>query len=186
MRKVPKSFTVEVKRRPSIVAKKPQPFLPDMPEPAPQRAADALFRSPDADATVAASAPERRILPCLVTEAALDAAKAEALVDEPAARPRGRPRKERAPDDLAPLAPRKRGRPRKVQPASAQERPKKVAQIAKTAQAAPVKPAPRVVAETEAPARSALPLSGLRVAARRSVELPRSERWKRRLPKALR
>ena len=183
MRKVQKSFTVEVKRRPAIGSKKPQSFMPEMPEATPQHAAEAIFRkiapapsAPESAASAFAGGEGRRILPCLVTEAALDAAKAEALsAEEIAPRPRGRPRKERKPDDLAPLAPRKRGRPRKTQATPPVERP--------------AQPAPRAVVAVEtAPARPVAQRTGARIAARRSAvaELPRAERWKRRLPKALR
>ncbi|HMN71734.1 MAG TPA: hypothetical protein PKA55_07680 [Rhodoblastus sp.] len=172
MRKQTKSFTVEVKRRPTSLAKK-QSF-PEAPAPAPQPAAAAAIFAPVAP-TGAAEA-ERRILPCLVTEAAIDAAKA-AEEAEPAVAPRkrGRPPKQRSADDLAPLAPRKRGRPRKT-PVEAAE---------------PDLPAaPQTVAPSRAVPRVATAPVGAsaRSGARRAAvsELPRGERWKRRLPKALR
>ena len=176
MRKEQKSFTVEVKRRPGVTPKKPRAFVPPQPEPASSPAAEALFRAP-APAAEPPGAP-RRILPCLVTEAALDAAQAEALADpDRVPRPRGRPRKQRDPEDIAPLAPRKRGRPRKL-PAAPAER--------LTIAEKPARPAPVVFA----PVAFAPPLAPIseRAAARRAAtaELPRGERWKRRLPKALR
>ncbi|MFT4096146.1 MAG: OmpA family protein, partial [Rhodoblastus sp.] len=86
-------------------------------------AAAAIFARVEAAPAGAAEA-ERRILPCLVTEAAMDAAKA-AVEAEPAIAPRrrGRPPKQRAADDLAPVAPRKRGRPRKVPIEAAEPKP---------------------------------------------------------------
>ncbi|MDE2365078.1 MAG: hypothetical protein KGM42_20575 [Hyphomicrobiales bacterium] len=166
MRKEPKHFTVEVKRRPGVAAKKPAPFLPAPAEPAPQPAAS-LFRTPSA-AQPATTVAERRILPCLVTEAQIDAAQAEALSEaEPVQRARGRPRKAVSPDAPAPLAPRKRGRPRKT-PAPAPHPVEHAAPMIET----PVAPPPLVLSE--------------RRASRLAGELPRGERWKRRLPKALR
>lgn len=179
MRKERKAFTVEVKRRPGQGGKKPAPLmerLPDAPQP---HAADSLFKPPAPKAEPRADDASRRILPCLVTEAALDAAKEEALTDYPdAPRPRGRPRKQPVGEPLAPLAPRKRGRPRKAaaepkEPAIAAERVKKTA-------VAPAAPAPVL-----APAPAG---QSARAVLRRAAvgDLPRSERWKRRLPKALR
>jgi len=171
MRKPTKSFTVEVKRRPTSLGKKP--MLPDAIAPAPEPPAAAiLFSSPEKVPLVAAE--PRRILPCLVTDAAIDAAKAAAEVEEaPAPRPRGRPRKQRNADELAPLAPRKRGRPRKSPVEAKEPAPKPALQPARQAQ-----PAPALVV-VGASARASM---------RRAVtdELPRGERWKRRLPKALR
>jgi len=174
MRKEPKSFTVEVKRRPGGAARKPAPFLPELDDkPAPQ-AADAFFKTPTSEQQSPA-VPERRILPCLVTEAAIETAQAKALsTDEPARRPRGRPRKVKGPADPAPLAPRKRGRPRK----------NPVANV----------PVPRAVPVQKSDGASRPPVAFVamppsdRATARRSAVsgLPRSERWKRRLPKALR
>ncbi len=175
MRKEQKSFTVEVKRRPGAAQKKPRAFVPPQPQPASSPAAEALFRTP-APTAEQPGAP-RRILPCLVTEAALDAAQAEALSDpERVPRPRGRPRKQRDPEDIAPLAPRKRGRPRKL-PAAPAER---ITIAEKPARAAPVVLTPVLMT----PATS----TSERAAARRAAtaDLPRGERWKRRLPKALR
>jgi hypothetical protein len=171
MRKEPKSFTVEVKRRPGGAAKKPAPFLPVAEaRPAPQPA-DAFFRA-TAPEPEAPAAPIRRILPCLVTEAAMETAQAEALsTAEPERRPRGRPRKPKNQDEPAPLAPRKRGRPRK----------NPVANVP-VVRPAPVEAPVRVA---QSPALVALTTSE-RATARRSavVGLPRGERWKRRLPKA--
>jgi hypothetical protein len=178
MRKETKSFKVEVKRRPPIASKKPRPFVPAEPAPTPQPAAQAFFKAPqDTPAPAPDPAAARRILPCLVTEAAMDAAKAEALSVAPIApRPRGRPPKQRTSDDLAPLAPRKRGRPRKVQPVAERPAPAKAptreVYAPQTASAAPVAPLPTT-------ARSANRRTAV-------AKLPRSERWKRRLPKALR
>lgn len=173
MRKPTKSFTIEVKRRPTSLARKPG--FAEMPAPiAEPAAAAAIFAR--VEAAPAAAEAERRILPCLVTEAAMDAAKA-AVEAEPAIAPRrrGRPPKQRAADDLAPLAPRKRGRPRKNSIDASEPKPA----VAPQAAASP-RPAPRVVAApVGASARSG--------ARREAVsELPRGERWKRRLPKALR
>jgi hypothetical protein len=176
MRKEPKHFTVEVKRRPAAGAKKPRAFVPVEAAPA-ATAADILFRAPDASVEPPKDEPARRILPCLVTEAALETAKAEALADHaPPPRPRGRPRKERTDADLAPVAPRKRGRPRKVPIDMAAERPSASAQPQRfapvfepPAEIEPYQPSDRAIAR-----RSAV------------AALPRGERWKRRLPKALR
>jgi hypothetical protein len=174
MRKEPKNFTVEVKRRPGVAAKKPRPFAPVAPEPAaPPPSAAVLFRAP-APEEQKTEASERRILPCLVTEAALDAAKAEALADHaPVARPRGRPRKERPEGELASAAPRKRGRPRKNPVTS-------VTPVVIDRTPAPPSPvAPVVVAPYQPSARAITRRSAV-------AELPRGDRWKRRLPKALR
>ena len=73
MRKQPKSFTVEVKRRPSSLTKKPALVEPAAPAPQPPAAA-AVFSAPE---SAGAAADPRRILPCLVTEAALDAARTQ-------------------------------------------------------------------------------------------------------------
>ncbi len=171
MRREPKSFTVEVKRRPGA-AKKPAPF-PAPPADEPRRPADALFQQPAAEMT-SANEPERRILPCLVTEAAIDAAQAEAFSDVEPVRRRGRPRKEPRPDDAAPLAPRKRGRPRK-NPVISIPFDDGEDDVAPTVAARQVVNLPP------------LTLSG-RAAARRGAvsALPRGERWKRRLPRILR
>lgn len=170
MRREPKSFTVEVKRRPGA-AKKPAPFVP-APVDEPRQPADALFQAPKEAA--AAAEPARRILPCLVTEAAIDAAQAEAISEVEPVRRRGRPRKEPRPDDPAPLAPRKRGRPRK-NPVIA------VSFDDEEDESGPAIAAPPVVALPP------LTLSERAVARRGAVSaLPRGERWKRRLPKVLR
>jgi hypothetical protein len=170
MRREPKYFTVEVKRRPGA-AKKPASFAP-APVEEPRQPADALFQP--AKEAPAAPEPARRILPCLVTEAAIDAAQAEAISDIEPVRRRGRPRKEPRPDDLAPLAPRKRGRPRKnpviAVPFGDDED-----------DAAPA------IAAQPATVLPPLTLSDRAVARRGAVSaLPRGERWKRRLPKVLR
>jgi hypothetical protein len=165
-----------VKRRPSAGAKKPRPFVQPEAAPAPTPA-DILFRAPDASVEAPREEAPRRILPCLVTEAAMETAKAEALADHaPPPRPRGRPRKERSDVDLAPVAPRKRGRPRKILIDIAVERP--------SASTHPQRSAP--VFETPAELEPYQPSD--RAIARRSAvaALPRGERWKRRLPKALR
>lgn len=149
-------------------------MLPEAPAPAPEPPAAAVLFSSSGKAPLVAAEP-RRILPCLVTDAAIDAAKAAAEVaDAPAPRPRGRPRKQRHADELAPLVPRKRGRPRKS-PVEAKE------------------PAPKPVRQPAQPARQPQPAlvivgASARASARRAAadELPRGERWKRRLPKALR
>lgn len=178
MRKQPKSFTVEVKRRPTSLARKAALAEPDAPMTEQAVAAEAVFSRPEASATAAAAEAERRILPCLVTEAAMDAAKA-AVEDDPALAPRkrGRPPKQRTAEDLAPLAPRKRGRPRKIQ-GETQE------------QAAPRQPAPAPAVQprpVELVAAAPVGASARSGARRAAVSgLPRSERWKRRLPKALR
>lgn len=177
MRKQPKSFTVEVKRRPTSLAKKPALTEPAAPMTEQAVAAEAVFLRQDAPAATAAEA-ERRILPCLVTEAAMDAAKA-AVEEDPALAPRkrGRPPKQRTAEDLAPLAPRKRGRPRK-NPLEVKE------------QTAPRQPAPAPAVQPRPMALvAAAPVgASARSGARRAAVsgLPRSERWKRRLPKALR
>lgn len=174
MRKPTKSFTVEVKRRPTSLNKKP--LLVDAPAPVPEPPAAAVLFSSTEKAPAVAAEP-RRILPCLVTDAAIDAAKAAAEIDEaPASRPRGRPRKQRNAEELAPLAPRKRGRPRKTPVEAKEPAPKPVR--------APVQP-PRQV--RPAPALVVVGASA-RASERRAAvdELPRGERWKRRLPKALR
>lgn len=175
MRKQPKSFTVEVKRRPTSLARKPS--LADMaPATAVSPAAAAIFASV-ATAPPAAGDAQRRILPCLVTEAKMDAAKAAVDADpSEAPRRRGRPRKQPGLDDLAPLAPRKRGRPRK-QPVQAQE-----------AKAQPARAPAAQATQAARPAPGAPVGAGERAVARRAAvsELPRGERWKRRLPKALR
>lgn len=176
MRKEPKHFTVEVKRRPAAGAKKPRAFVKAEAAPAPV-AADILFRASDANVEAPKEEPARRILPCLVTEAAIETAKAEALADHaPPPRPRGRPRKERTESDLAPIAPRKRGRPRKIPLDVTAERP-----------SASVPPQ-RFVQAFEPPAELEPYQPSDRAIARRSAvaALPRGERWKRRLPKALR
>ena len=174
MRKQPKSFTVEVKRRPNSLGKKAA-FV-EAPAPAPQPSAAALVFAPQ-PADKAAPADPRRILPCLVTEAAIDAARsAEEADGSLAPRPRGRPRKQRPLDDLAPLAPRKRGRPRKVPLEGSKPAPQPVraaapqpVRVVRTTPAAPVGESARSNARRDA-----------------ANELPRGERWKRRLPKALR
>ena len=174
MRKQPKSFTVEVKRRPSSLTKKPALVEPAAPTPQPPAAA-AVFSTPE---SAGAAADPRRILPCLVTEAAMDAAKTVEDADlslEP--RRRGRPRKQKGPDDPAPLAPRKRGRPRK--------NPVTIVQLVPE----PVRPpAPRPAMQVARSTPVAAVGASLRSSARRDAvsELPRGERWKRRLPKALR
>ncbi len=173
MRKPTKSFTVEVKRRPTSLSKKPMLVEAPAATPEPPSAA-ALFSAPD-KALVAAE--PRRILPCLVTDAAIDAAKAAADTDDaPAPRPRGRPRKQRNADELAPLAPRKRGRPRKSPVEAKEAAPTPVRQTAQPAR--PAQPSPALVVVG----------AGSRASARRAAadDLPRGERWKRRLPKALR
>lgn len=171
MRKERKAFTVEVKRRPGVGSKKPS--LPtyallQAPEPQP---ADALFKPrPPEKVEAQVEEPARRILPCLVTEAAFDAAKEEALTQNALApRPRGRPRKQRGLDDAAPLAPRKRGRPRKAAPEPVERLEQPVAPVVLSAPPAPVGQSVRAVSRRAAVG-----------------ELPRGERWKRRLPKALR
>ena len=73
MRKPSRSFTVEVKRRPTSLAKKPSLVEPPAPVPAPP-AASVVF-APVEPAPTAVAEAQRRILPCLVTEAAIDAAK---------------------------------------------------------------------------------------------------------------
>lgn len=174
MRKPQKSFTVEVKRRPTSLGKKAA-FV-EAPAPAPQPSAAALvFSTPPGDTS--APADPRRILPCLVTEAAIDAARTADEADvSRAPRPRGRPRKQRPLDDLAPLAPRKRGRPRKVPLEASEPAPQPV-------RAAAPRPV-RIVQTTPAAAVG----ESARSSKRRDAvsELPRGERWKRRLPKALR
>ncbi|MCB1540077.1 MAG: hypothetical protein KDJ25_04255 [Rhodoblastus sp.] len=156
------------------MAKKPSLVEPPAPVVAPP-AASVLFAPAEASPTVVAEA-QRRILPCLVTEAAIDAAKVVGESDEALApRKRGRPRKERRPEDLAPLAPRKRGRPRKTQ-----------IEVKESAPAARA-PVPQPVRQTQ-PVAAAPVGASARSNVRRAAasELPRSERWKRRLPKALR
>lgn len=186
MRKQPKSFTVEVKRRPSSLTRKPG--LAEAPVAAPQPPAAAVVFASAGPAPAAAAESQRRILPCLVTEAAIDAAKAvEESQAAPAPRPRGRPRKQRSQEELAPLAPRKRGRPRKI-PLEAKE-PK--SQSARAPAAKPVRqpaPAAKTVRQPAPAAPVALVVASARASSRRTAvgELPRGERWKRRLPKALR
>lgn len=174
MRKPTKSFTVEVKRRPTSLSKKH--LLVDAPAPMPEPPAAAVLFS-SAEKAPAIAAEPRRILPCLVTDAAMDAAKAAAEIDDaPAPRLRGRPRKQHDAAELAPLASRKRGRPRKT-PAEAKEPAPKPARP-------PVQPQRQV---RLAPALVVVGASA-RASERRAAvdELPRGERWKRRLPKALR
>ena len=172
MRKPSRFFTVEVKRRPTSLAKKPSLAEPPAPVPAPP-AASVVF-APVEPAPTAVAEAQRRILPCLVTEAAIDAAKVAGDDDAVLApRKRGRPRKERGPEDLAPLAPRKRGRPRKTQ-----------VEVKESAPAAPAPQPARQAPTTPAAPVGASARSNVRRAA--TSELPRSERWKRRLPKALR
>lgn len=174
MRKQSRSFTVEVKRRPTSRTKKPSFVEPSPSIPTPPAAALVFAAAEPAPASVEET--QRRILPCLVTEAAIDAAKAVDETDEAVApRRRGRPRKQQSVDDLAPLAPRKRGRPRKI-PLEAAEQPK--------GQGAPAPQPVRVVRTVPTAAVGASARSSARRAA--VSELPRSERWKRRLPKALR
>jgi hypothetical protein len=166
MRKYPKSFTVEVKRRPGA-AKKPAPFLPAIEEqPAPQPSA-AFFKSPEPEP----EAPARRILPCLVTEAAIETVQ-ELSTAEPERRRRG-PRKQKGPNDPTPLAPRRRGRPRKNPDA---------------APAVRLVPAEKQTPDAAPPAPIVAFLASKRTMTRRSAVsgLPRGQRWKRRLPKALR
>ncbi len=147
------------------------------------RDADKLFRGVDVEtpsAPVAASAffktsvetpkadtaPARRILPDLVAEAAFTEASLAAM---PQPRRRGRPPKIHA-DDAAPRPAGKRGRPRRIPlPVTPSfffddaEEPVVVA---------PIMPAIRYLAASER-----------RRARRDTTHLPRSERWKRRLPK---
>lgn len=168
MRKEPKSFRVEVKRRPAFLGRKPL-LAAETPVPAP---AEALF-APPSPAPAAVQEPERRILPCLVTEAAIDAARTEAIEEHPRApRPRGRPRLNRAADDAVAAPPRKRGRPRKVVAVASVEAVKPAASA----------PLPKKAVATP-PATPSVRASERRAA---TAELPRGERWKRRLPKALR
>ena len=179
MRKQAKSFTVEVKRRPTSLTKKPA-FVEPSPSIAAPLAAALVFAAPE-PAPAAVEEAQRRILPCLVTEAAIDAAKAVEETDEATApRRRGRPRKQQSADDLAPLAPRKRGRPRKV-PLEAEGRE------AKGRQQSQSDPAPQPVHVVQTVPAAPVGAS-MRSNTRRAAvsELPRGERWKRRLPKTLR
>ncbi|MCB1535499.1 MAG: hypothetical protein KDJ44_12430 [Rhodoblastus sp.] len=174
MRKQSRSFTVEVKRRPTSLTKKPVFAEPSPSIPAPPAAA--LVFAAAEPAPNAVEEAQRRILPCLVTEAAIDAAKAVEETEEAIApRRRGRPRKQQSADDLAPLAPRKRGRPRKI-PLEAREQAQ-----------SPSAPAPQPVRVVQTVPAAPVGAS-VRSNARRAAvsELPRSERWKRRLPKTLR
>lgn len=170
MRKQPKSFTVEVKRRAGAPARKP--VLVETPEigaDAVAAAADVLFRSAEMSAEPTVPQSSGRILPCLVTEAALDAAQAEAEVEQ-APRRRGRPPKARTPDEGVATAPRKRGRPRKVAVTEALlDLRDDATSLGFVTVAQPYTPSARALGR-----RSAV------------AALPRGERWKRRLPKALR
>lgn len=170
MRKQPKSFTVEVKRRPGGAQRKPA-FVeaPASGAEAAAAAADVLFRTVDTPTVDAAPQPERRILQCLVTEAALDAAHAEATA-ESAPRRRGRPPKPKATGESGLVAPRKRGRPRKNPlPEARFELSDEAERVVAVTITTPYTPSERALVRRTA------------VAA-----LPRGERWKRRLPRVLR
>lgn len=171
MRKQPKSFTVEVKRRAGAPARKPVfAETPHIDADSVAAAADALFGAPKSTPSPApkSPAPAGRILPCLVTEAALDAAQAEATVEQ-APRRRGRPPKPRNADETAIAAPRKRGRPRKVPLAEARFEFRDESDAMAVVPVTPYTPSARAIGR-----RSAV------------SALPRGERWKRRLPRVLR
>ncbi len=171
MRRQPKSFTVEIKRRVGAPARKPVFIeMPDIGADSATVAADALLGAakPAPAPTPEPSSPAGRILPCLVTEAALDAAQAEATVEE-AARRRGRSPKARNADETAIVAPRKRGRRRKIPLEETRfevrDEPEPLVAVVVT----PYTPSARAIGR-----RSAV------------SALPRGDRWKRRLPRILR
>ncbi|MFV0279155.1 MAG: hypothetical protein ACK5JM_00170 [Rhodoblastus sp.] len=183
MRKPSKSFTVEVKRRPNSLVRKPPAAVAPLAAPEKQ-AADRLFAAPP-DAPAEAAETQRRILPCLVTEAALDASRA--VEPEPEPRRRGRPPKR---EDFEQAAHKQdaagaRERVRKIgvpdrkgaQPEAQEQRPPELAASGLAASHAKIAP---VAAVDARPPRAR--------AARRATasDLPRGERWKRRLPKVVR
>lgn len=130
-------------------------------EPAPtlfSAAAEPAFQKPDLKLETS-----RRILPDLVAEAALNEA-ATAAVPQPARR-RGRPPKQIS--DSPPLATKRRGRPPGV---------RRIVE-------APPSSVSDGVTPFVVPAVLYLAASARRRAARDTGNLPRGERWKRRLPK---
>lgn len=170
MRKPIKPFAVEVRRRNTRAA----PVARDLEAPAPPPAAPAA----PAPALRPSAAPEpaRRVLPCLVSEAAVASAAEETLAAAETRRKRGRPKA--APDD-APRVKRPVGRPPKAQSELA---PRKRGRPRKNPEAQPApQPAPARIAAPAALERSE---RSLRRAAD-GASLPRGQRWKRRLPRAL-
>ncbi|MDE2578790.1 MAG: hypothetical protein KGL46_08310 [Hyphomicrobiales bacterium] len=171
MRKPVRAFTVEVKKTHTR-----KPFDVTLPASTPQPQAEAFFAPPGAAAAPAPQGEARRVLPCLVSQAAVEEARQreiEEAATRAAPRPVGRPRKPKIDDDAPAPKGRKRGRPPK-QPMSDATR---IAQVALVD--APVALSDAAIDSVAAALRD-------RGAARAEAaqNLPRSERWKRRLPRA--
>ena len=187
MRRPTKPFTVEVKKRGgrrrdgvetverTSVSASPMTLDSSVGRDSRFREAESFFRAipveaddaePDASfASQSADAAPRRILPDLIAEAALsDTPVAEA----PEPRRRGRPPKTPSADGLA----------HPVKPRDNEVEPQEVEEISFSEEMDPQLPAPVLP-----PAVLYLAASARRRAARATDNLPRAERWKRRLPK---
>jgi hypothetical protein len=206
MKKAVKPFKVEVKRRPG---KSNAPFLP---EPQDERSG-AIFKSgatfknefsallkseEELDAKPASAESIGRVLPCLVSEAAVENAQAQSLADAEARlhdeqkvrRPVGRPKK--IADADAPARPR--GRPKKQAGAPSTrtaDHTRKVIDFIERFTRDDDAPAVAPVRSTAARPPQQPQSLNVSVSARRQARrellanLPRGQRWKKRLPEAL-
>lgn len=188
MRRSTKPFTVEVKKRGrrrdavevverTTVSPPPVSFQSSVGRDSRFREAESLFRPipvepADTEQNAAPLAPPssdaapRRILPDLIAEAALSDAP---LADVAAPRRRGRPAKDRSADTL----------PHPAKPHRKVAEPQEEEEFALFSEREEPQPAPVLP-----PAVLYLAASARRRAARATDNLPRAERWKRRLPKA--
>lgn len=169
-----RSFTVEIKHsitsgQSFIPSKQPRPQRKGKPRARPPSLAEALAPSVSDIARQAAAAEPRRILPSLITWAPLTP---EPELEPPSEAPL--PRVRRVVPTLGPDgAPRRRGRPRKIVPEG-----EPILSVAPP-------PVPSRIEDTApAPAMPDTLVRPARAPRTDAAALPRSERWKRRLPRA--